>query len=381
MRKAILMTVVFVPVLALMAYAGQSYEPYGEAYGYGGDEAGTGAYLGVDITDITKERLSALKLKEEQGVEVTMVDQDAPAGKAGVKEHDVILAINGTSVESGAQLRRVIRETPPGRIISLNVSRDGQPLSLKVQLADRRKTMAWGPKEKEFKFAMPAVPPVPEFDVPVSVVVVHSSMRSGLMVENLTPQLGEFFGVKNGGGVLVRSVEKGSRAEKAGIRAGDVVVRVDKEGVQDTSDFTRALRARGGNSVTLGILRDKREQTLTLTLPERKESGALLDGENESVEMPDIDVEAFDGLEDIQTQVARIQPQVQIAIEKSRRMVEKSAEDCANAAVIEEQREEIQKQSDDMKEELEEQREEMIEQQQDLQEENIQLRFSQQLPI
>jgi membrane-associated protease RseP (regulator of RpoE activity) len=201
------------------------------------------------------------------------------------------------------------------------------------------------------------------------------------MVENLTPQLGEFFGVKNGGGVLVRSVEKGSRAEKAGIRAGDVVVRVDKEGVQDTSDFTRALRARGGNSVTLGILRDKREQTLTLTLPERKESGALLDGENESVEMPDIDVEAFDGLEDIQTQVARIQPQVQIAIEKSRRMVEKSAEDCANAAVIEEQREEIQKQSDDMKEELEEQREEMIEQQQDLQEENIQLRFSQQLPI
>jgi serine protease Do len=380
MRKAILMTVVFVPVLALMAYAGQSYEPYGEAYGYGGDEAGTGAYLGVDITDITKERLSALKLKEEQGVEVTMVDQDAPAGKAGVKEHDVILAINGTSVESGAQLRRVIRETPPGRIISLNVSRDGQPLSLKVQLADRRKTMAWGPKEKEFKFAMPAVPPVPEFDVPVSVVVVHSSMRSGLMVENLTPQLGEFFGVKNGGGVLVRSVEKGSRAEKAGIRAGDVVVRVDKEGVQDTSDFTRALRARGGNSVTLGILRDKREQTLTLTLPERKESGALLDGENESVEMPDIDVEAFDGLEDIQTQVARIQPQVQIAIEKSRRMVEKSAEDCANAAVIEEQREEIQKQSDEMKEELEEQRE-MIEQQQDLQEENIQLRFSQQLPI
>jgi serine protease Do len=381
MRKAILMTVVFVPVLALMAYAGQSYEPYGEAYGYGGDEAGTGAYLGVDITDITKERLSALKLKEEQGVEVTMVDQDAPAGKAGVKEHDVILAINGTSVESGAQLRRAIRETPPGRIISLNVSRDGQPLSLKVQLADRRKTMAWGPKEKEFKFAMPAVPPVPEFDVPVSVVVVHSSMRSGLMVENLTPQLGEFFGVKNGGGVLVRSVEKGSRAEKAGIRAGDVVVRVDKEGVQDTSDFTRALRARGGNSVTLGILRDKREQTLTLTLPERKESGALLDGENESVEMPDIDVEAFDGLEDIQTQVARIQPQVQIAIEKSRRMVEKSAEDCANAAVIEEQREEIQKQSDEMKEELEEQREEMIEQQQDLQEENIQLRFSQQLPI
>jgi serine protease Do len=381
MRKAILMTVVFVPVLALMAYAGQSYEPYGEAFGYGGDEAGTGAYLGVDINDITKDRLSALKLKEEQGVEVTMVDQDAPAGKAGVKEHDVILAINGAPVESGAQLRRVIRETPPGRIVSLNLSRDGQPMSLKVQLADRRKTMAWGPKEKEFKFAMPAVPPVPEFDVPVSVVVVHSSMRSGLMVENLTPQLGEFFGVKNGGGVLVRSVEKGSRAEKAGIRAGDVVVKVNNEGVQDTSDFTRALRARGGSSVTLGIMRDKREQTLTLTLPERKESGALMDGENETIEMPDIDVEAFDGLEDIQTQVARIQPEVQLAIEESRRMVEDAASDCAKAKELEEQREELQNQADEMKKELEDEKEDLIDQQQELQEENFEIHFSPQLPI
>jgi len=249
---------------------------------------------------------------------------------------------------------------------------------LKVQLADRRKTMAWGPKEKEFKFAMPAVPPVPEFDVPVSVVVVHSSMRSGLMVENLTPQLGEFFGVKNGGGVLVRSVEKGSRAEKAGIRAGDVVVKVNNEGVQDTSDFTRALRARGGNSVTLGIMRDKREQTLTLTLPERKESGALMDGENETIEMPDIDVEAFDGLEDIQTQVARIQPEVQLAIEESKKIVEDSTEDCAKA--LEEQGKELQKQADEMKEELELQKEDLNEQQ-EIQEENIEIHFSPQLPI
>ena len=62
--------------------------------------AGTSAYLGVDIVDITSDRLGALKLKEEQGVEVTMVDQDAPAGKAGLKEHDVILTMNGTAIES-----------------------------------------------------------------------------------------------------------------------------------------------------------------------------------------------------------------------------------------------------------------------------------------
>ena len=71
-----------------------------------------------------------------------MVDQDAPAGKAGLKEHDVILTMNDSKVESGAQLRRMIRETPAGRIVTLGVSRDGQPLTLKVQLADRRKSAA-----------------------------------------------------------------------------------------------------------------------------------------------------------------------------------------------------------------------------------------------
>src|SRR6476660_5490202 len=62
------------------------------------------SYLGVDIRDVTTDRLAALKLKEERGVEITMVDQDAPAGKAGLKEHDVILTMNGTAIESGAQL-------------------------------------------------------------------------------------------------------------------------------------------------------------------------------------------------------------------------------------------------------------------------------------
>src|SRR6202007_1982833 len=103
---------------------------------------------------------------------------------------------------------------PPGRVVKIVISREGQPLTIKVQLADRHQSMAWQPKMPAMP-AMPHMPTLPEFDVPVSVVVVHSSMRSGLMVENLSAQLGEFFGVKDGKGVLVRSVEKGSRGEKA----------------------------------------------------------------------------------------------------------------------------------------------------------------------
>src|SRR5438309_10236827 len=238
MRKSILKAMLSVAILTIGAYAAQAFssQPYGESYGFSSEDLGGGSYLGVDTRDIRTDRLSALKLKEEHGVEVTLVDQDAPAGKAGIKEHDVILNLNGTAVESVEQLRRMIREVPPGRVVTLGISRNGQPLTLKAQLADRKKTFAMEHNGKAFKFAMPAMPAVPampampvipDIDVPVSVVVVHSSTRSGLMVENLTPQLGDFFGAKNVQGVLVRSVEKGSRAEKAGFHAGDVIVKVN----------------------------------------------------------------------------------------------------------------------------------------------------------
>lgn len=257
-----------------------NYENHGDSssWGYDWEEGGAGSpYLGVDIADVSPERLGELKLKEEHGAEITMVDQDAPAGKAGIHEHDVIVSLNGTAVESAAQLRRMIKETPAGRVINLGISRDGQPLNIKVQLADRRKLKEWEPNVHLEMPRMPDIPPMPDFDMPVSVVVVHSSARSGLLVENITPQLGDFFGVKDGKGVLIRSVEKGSHGEKSGFRAGDVVVRVDNQPVHDTSDFTRALRSASRPTIGVTVMRDKREQNLTLTLPEKKDSGKMME--------------------------------------------------------------------------------------------------------
>jgi serine protease Do len=250
----------------------------GESWIFSSDEGGSGSsYLGVDIADVTGERLSELKLKEEHGAEITMVDSDAPAGKAGLKEHDVILSLNGTAVDSAAQLRRMIKETPSGRVVSLGISRDGQPMTIKVQLADRKKSVSWAPEAHEYKFEMPQLPAMPDIDIPISVVIAHSSLRSGLMVENITPQLGDFFGVKSGNGVLVRSVEKGSRGEKAGFHAGDVVIKVSDQLVHDSSDFVHALREAKGGSAAVTVIRDKKEQTFTLTLPPRKDSGRLLE--------------------------------------------------------------------------------------------------------
>jgi C-terminal processing protease CtpA/Prc len=283
MRKYVVASIVVLPLLLSFSHAAQSWpvDPPEQITVFSSEEGGTSSYLGVDISDVTTERLSALKLKEEKGVEVTMVDQDAPAGKAGIKEHDVILSMNGTAIESGAQLRRMIHETPPGRIVTFGLSRDGQPMTVKVQLADKGKEFSFmdGHNMKNFKVRVPEIH-IPDIDIPsINMVMVTSSARSGLSVGNITPQLGEFFGVKNGNGVLVRAVEKGSRAEKAGFRAGDVIVKINDQPVHDTGDFTHAVRSRKGSAINVGVIRDRKEQNLNLTLPERRESGVLIEDE------------------------------------------------------------------------------------------------------
>jgi hypothetical protein len=342
MRKHILATVALLPLLLSLSTAEQRWiVDSSQPLGIPSEDSGTTSYLGVDIVDITSDRLGALKLKEEKGVEVTMVDQDAPAGKAGIKEHDVILSVNGSAVESKSQLQRMIHETPAGRVISLGLSRDGQPLNIKVQLADRHSEFPhMGKTKDDFHFEVPPIPNMPDFDVPnIGVVYVHSSMRSGLMVENLTPQLGEFFGAKSGNGVLVRSVEKGSRADKAGMRAGDVIVRVGDQAVHDTSDFTHALRGRGAASVNVTVIRDKKEQTLTLTLPERKESGEWIE---ESFEVPELDAETQAELIEARDEIAKLGPQMELSTEEARKASEEVRKSlCSQKKLMKEQTEKL----------------------------------------
>jgi serine protease Do len=330
MRNSILMTLVLVPVLAAATFAADQLTfDTGDSYGFSSEDWGSGSYLGVDTRDITPDRLPALHLKDERGVEVTMVDQDAPAGKAGLKEQDVILTLNGAEVQSVEQLRRMIRETPPGRVVTLGLSRNGQAMTIKVELADRKKNYSrnFGPDTKQFKFnmpMMPAMPAMPDMDLPVSIVVVHSSARSGLMVENLTPQLGDFFGAKNGQGVLVRSVEKGSSADKAGFRAGDVIVKVNGEAIHDSGDFSHALRSRKDNTASISVIRDKKEQTITITLPERKQSDLFR--ESLDVNIPAIDAETRDELSKLQSEMAHLTPEMEEAINRELELVKPQIE-------------------------------------------------------
>lgn len=291
-----------------------------------------GGFLGVDVTDVTAERLSALKLKQERGAEITAVDSDAPAGKAGLKQQDVILSYNGTAIESVEQLRRLLRETPPGRTVSLGVSRDGQPLNFKVQLGDRSQYLS-----QSIQIRVPPIS-IPQMEINVPAFgMLQYSRHSGLMVEDLTPQLGEYFGVKNGQGVLVRSVEMGSKAEAAGFKAGDVIIRAGSEQVNNIGDWRRLLRKNAGASILVAVIRQGRERSLQLALPEARDSGQI------DIDMQELSAAMHAGIEQAKSELARLQPQ----IEKAQREAEEKVREA-----LKRQREQLRMQMNKYQEQL-----------------------------
>jgi serine protease Do len=229
-----------------------------------------GSWLGVGIADITPERARQLNMKEETGAEITSVLPESPAKEAGLQKKDVILEYQGTRIEGDMQLTRMVRETPPGRTVTLKILRDGEPRTVTVKVAGHDR----GDHEGMFRRRI-EIPPIemPDIDLPDIPFLgsVPSSSRLGVSVENLGDQLGEYFGVKSGDGVLVRSVKKGSPAESTGLRAGDVIVKVDGERISDAADLRSALRGRRGKMVSISIVRDRREQTVSVTLPRPEE--------------------------------------------------------------------------------------------------------------
>ena len=232
-----------------------------------------GSYLGVGVAEITAERAKALKLKEERGVEITMVQDNSPASKAGLKVGDVVLEYNGGRVEGTAQFMRVVRETPPDRQVRLVVSRDGTNQTLTATI-EKRRGMSTGvmpmpglDKEALRRDMERAREELRELRVP-DVPRAYMSWQSGMLgveAESLTPQLAEFFGVKDG--VLVRSVGKDTAAEKAGIKAGDVITKVDEGKVTAPRDITGAIRSlKEKKTFPVTVVRNRKETTLSVTL-------------------------------------------------------------------------------------------------------------------
>jgi serine protease Do len=215
----------------------------------------SGSFLGVGIKEIDSDRAKALKLKEEAGVEITRVDENSPAEKAGLRAGDVILEYNGQQVEGIDQFSRMVHETPAGREVKLGVFRNGANQTILAKIGSRRPT----PMPFDMGNLSVRIP-----DIPHTFLGWRSSLL-GVEAESLEGQFAEFFGVKEG--VLVRSVIQGSAAEKAGMKAGDVITRVDDSKVASSSDVTSRLRSYRGKSVPVVVLRDHKEVTVQVSVP------------------------------------------------------------------------------------------------------------------
>ena len=223
----------------------------------------SGSYLGVGVRDVDAERKKALGLKEERGAEITSVQEDSPASKAGLKTGDVVLEYGGQRVESMEQFIRMVRETPAGREIKIGVSRGGTLSSLIAKPEGGRhhnqmeRAIRIGPTPSVSVQTWPTDSP--------RTVMYWKNVSLGVEAESLDNQLAGFFGVKEG--VLVRSVGKGTAAEKAGIKAGDVIVKVEETKVSSPREIASAVRmARSGTkTVSLSVVREKKESVLKVT--------------------------------------------------------------------------------------------------------------------
>ncbi len=238
------------------------------------------------------------------GVEVVVVDHDGPAGKAGLRPHDVLLSLNGQAIVSSDALSRMIHETTPGVMVTLVVQREAQTLKVTVQIANRQvvERDVRARVEADAAATPPeADPPVMEFvtedatvdtvgDVPGPAApmgkvagrsgsdrsfigsVLRFAPFTGLALQTMGPQLAEFFGDAQGYGLLVQRVSPNSPAAFCGLRAGDVLLQADAKPLKSASDWSKRLKAASGQGMSLTVLREHHEMTVMLMPEPRKHS-------------------------------------------------------------------------------------------------------------
>ena len=241
-----------------------------------------GSFLGVHAEDVTKENFGRYGLREARGVGITSVVKDSPAEKAGLRKDDVILRFDNENVTSARKLTRLVSEVAPDQTVRIAISRGGSEQELAVTIGKRKDNLnAMRGLEGEFgplgdKWRIEGLDGLknlkglkgfedPDGDQEGFVFAFGNSRRIGVSTTQLTKQLADYFGVPDGKGVLVSSVADDSPAAKAGIKAGDVITALDGERIEGAGDLSRALNKKKEGDVSLTVIRNKSQLTITVT--------------------------------------------------------------------------------------------------------------------
>jgi S1-C subfamily serine protease len=223
----------------------------------------TQGYLGVYLQELTSDLKKSLDLDESvEGVLVSGVVEDSPAEEAGLEDGDVLISFDGKKVYSVSKLTSLVRKTSPGTGVALVIIRDGKEKKLKVKIGEKSSSIWYGE--------------IPEGITQLKKVkkehagwTFYSKPKLGIMIQDLNDQLGEYFGVRDGKGVLITEVIEKSSADEAGLKAGDVIVGIDDQPVENTDDLLKVTSDKEkGDRVELKVLRDKRAQKIELSIKE-----------------------------------------------------------------------------------------------------------------
>jgi serine protease Do len=220
------------------------------------------SFLGVAVTDIDPDRVGRLKLDEERGIEVTHVAENSPANKAGIEPGDVLLSYNGENILGSQQFVRLVQETPIGRKVRIQVWRNGKTHAVTAEIGSAP-AKPFGIPANFANFAVPSMHYSPMMDIPMPILVWQNTVL-GAQLEELHKPMAQYFGVK--GGMLVRAVEDGSPASKAGLKVGDVITGIGSATVRTARDLSSYFRSEpsAGQPTTVTATREHREVKLTI---------------------------------------------------------------------------------------------------------------------
>ncbi len=213
-------------------------------------------WLGTAVQDMTPRLARSMHVKTEDGALINDVVDESPAEKSGLKEEDIIVEFAGKKIVDAEDLVNAVRKSNPESSASIVVMRNDEKKTFQVVLGERPRSR----EDRTFSLRIPTPPRIHVF---------QNTEMYGLSLMDLNRQLGEYFNAPNGHGVLVEEVEHRSPAEKAGFKAGDVIVNVGKERVEEVRDIREALEDfKDGEKADFEVIRKGSKVKLAIEVAE-----------------------------------------------------------------------------------------------------------------